>query len=218
MSGKNYRPEGAPGKYWKTNMLRLSVTLVIWIACLAGPSCIDAADAVVNLAADWGELRIVAGLSRPYYWPSGNNGKNAELMAQGKFQGRKYMTEHPGDWCVALLKPKDGARVIFDSTTSVSLTLANQSTVRSECILAVDTPLEMRVWSTDDRLLLFEAGGTSYAQSLKWPGAYVLYVRFPDGLCLSSKGDERIREFKTKPIAVSVKCVKEVRRDEEGTP
>jgi len=70
-------------------------------------------------------------------------------------------------------------------------------------ILAADGPREERFWKATDAPMIFKNGECHYARSLVSQN-YVLYVRFPAESCLSDKGDEEFRRFKSPPVGLQI--------------
>jgi hypothetical protein len=149
-----------------------------------------------------GRLLLVRGISRQFYWPSGHEGANEETIRKGHFQARQYMTDNDGDWCLVMLELKDGQVLVLDKTTSFEIALP-ETTVRSDRVVVVDSPAENRYWVSSAAPLRFENGHCPYART-KGSGFYVMYVRFGQGSCLSSKGDDSVREFKSAPTGIAL--------------
>ena len=152
-------------------------------------------------------LSLAFGMGRPSYWPSGFEGKIADLVAEKKFQARAWMAAHDGDWCLFLLKiddPKDDSTiVVFDRRTAIVLTLEDSTRVVSDMTLAVDGPAEFKFWRADSTTLYFSNATSQFGRTLK-SHSFPLYVRFPANSCLTDKGDGVERAFKAKPVNIAV--------------
>jgi hypothetical protein len=139
------------------------------------------------------------GISHQMYWPTGQDGRVGEKIAQGHFQGRKFMAEHEGDWCLFRLTTADTAWFFWDHP-QIMIVFATDS-VMGDWVVSVEGPKEDQAYFSGG--LWFKAGA--------WPaispmlGGWPLYVRFPEGSCLTSKpfpGSDSGRAFKTQPLAI----------------
>jgi hypothetical protein len=180
--------------------------LMILGAILVLPGMLNGAEPMLTGPAGAGSLILVRGIARLWYWPSGAEGHNAEVMARKMLKGREYMASHDGDWCAFWLTLPDSASLQLDSTSVIEIGLANGEKVSSQVIMALDGPSEEHIWIASEDALIFKNGGCRFGRSVKgWPGAYPLYVRFPVGSCLTGKViDDRSRAFRSKPISLRI--------------
>ena len=186
-------------------------SLTIVTLLLSGPvsSIVLAADPepIVSTSLQGATLSLAFGMGRPSYWPSGYEGRIADLVADKKFQARAWMAAHDGDWCLFLLKiddPKDDSTiVVFDKRTAIVLTLADSTCVVSNMTLVPDGPAEFKFWRADSTTLYFSNRASQFGRTFK-SHSFPLYIRFPANSCLTDKGDGVERAFKAKPVNIAV--------------
>ena len=154
---------------------------------------------------DGAVLSLMRGIGRQQYFPVGCDGLVNEYYSKGLMKSRRCMYENPGDWCLFFLDVPDGKRVVFDRYTRFVLKLADSTEVVSDMILVVDDPDEYRYWDSRSATLIFANGMCPYVRV--WSGAYPLTVRFPEWSCLTDKGDEHERRFRSKPASLNVEQV-----------
>jgi hypothetical protein len=178
--------------------------LMIFGVILMLPGMVYGAEPMLKGPAGAGSLILVRGIARLWYWPSGAEGHNAEVMAKKMLKGREYMANHDGDWCAFWLTLPDSASLQLDSTSVIEIDLANGERVLSQIVMALDGPSEEHIWIAGEDTLIFKNGGCVFGRSVQaWPGAYPLYARFPAGSCLTGKViDERSRAFRSRPISL----------------
>jgi len=182
--------------------MRLLAALLV--ALLASPAWASSLyDPMLTTDIEGGKLSLVGGLAHDFYWPSGAEGRNQTAMADGQLQGRKYMSEHDGDWCLFMVEVEDSGQVVLDRADSEAIQIVwpDSHIVASEILLALDSPVEGRYWTNESRPLWFH-GGCQFARTRG--GKYPIYVRFPGASCLTDKSDEapEFRKFKSKPTAI----------------
>jgi len=154
-----------------------------------------------------GRLNLRYGISHAFYYKV--CGRNAEMYADRELLGRKYMDDHDGDWCAFLLKIEDGVTLRLGGTSAIELTLEDGTVVVSTVAVALNAPNETKIWTSEAAPLVFRNGACAYGRRQtpgSMHGAYVLYVRFPEGRCLTGKtgNHDRERQLKAKPILVRI--------------
>jgi len=148
-------------------------------------------------------LYLVRGIGRQSYWPSGLEGKTGEMMSKGGWKGRARMNARDGDWCLFLLQvgQGDSAMTEFSERTAIEILLAEGLIARSDEVVAVNGPEETRAWSSLDAPIVCDKKAP-YGRTRS--GLIPLYVRFPANSCLTDKGDEKERLFRSSPVAIQV--------------
>jgi len=189
-------------------MKRLALIVCCWLLL---PTFVSASTPPKPLAScelpGGATLSLMWGISHQMYWPTGQDGRVGEKIAQGHFQGRKFMAEHEGDWCLFRLMTADSVTnsrplISLDDNTRIIIDFVGYS-VSSTHIVSVDGPAEDRLY----------ASGIRWFNPGIWPlmspmlGGWPLYVRFPEGSCLTSKpfpGSDSGRAFRAQPLAIRI--------------
>ena len=177
---------------------------VIGIASVGG--CDD--EGLLTCPVEGGLLNLRYGISHTFYYKV--CGKNAEMYAKRELLGRAYMEEHDGDWCAFLLKLEDGATARLGGTCAIELTLEDGTVATSTIAVALNAPNETRIWTSDAAPLVFKNGQCAYGRRQtpgSMYGAYVLYVRFPQGSCLTDKTGNNDRERRLRATPTLVRLV-----------
>jgi hypothetical protein len=148
-------------------------------------------------------LYLVRGIGRQSYWPSGLEGKTGEIMGKGGWKGRVRMNARDGDWCLFLVEAGQGDSAIaeFSKWIGLEIVLADGHMAESDEVVAVNGPEETEAWSSLDTPIVC-CKGCPYGRTKS--GMIPLYVRFPANSCLTNKGDEKERLFRSSPVAVKI--------------
>jgi len=157
-----------------------------------------------------GTLCLVAALSHEFYWMSGAGGKNADKMARNEFRGRKFMSDHDGDWCLFFVSCGDPLGVDCDhvlrvgpsSRDVVQLRLADSSMIEGDLVVAIDSPAEKIFWTNQGSTTIWFYSGCPVGRMFdgRWP----IFVRFPAGSCPLDRGDGELRHFTSVPLGMEV--------------
>jgi len=169
---------------------------------------------VIESDVDGGHLYLRCGIARHYYYKigdrhGGDSGQNAEMYSSKKWPGRQYLDEHPGDWCAFLILVDQDKTLVIDKNSQIEIELADGKVVQSDVILIACDILEEKIVNatTSPLYLTGDLHASMYARSPnpRFFGAYGLYVRFPEGSCLSDQADGIQRHFETRPVRLSMR-------------
>jgi len=180
-----------------------------------GAVCAIAAESRLLIESDveGGHLYLRWGIAKHYYYKigdrtGGTSGQNAEMYANKKWPGTQYMDEHPGDWCGFLIQVDQDKTLVINKDTRIEIGLADGSAVESDAILILGDLAEDTVENAalTPLYLSGDSSARRYGRSPnpRFLGAYGLYVRFPEGSCLSDLADGIERYFKSKPVRLSM--------------
>jgi hypothetical protein len=182
--------------------MKVVTVLAIWlVVSLSSASYAESPN--LSTTYSWGRIELYQGLARVFYWKSGAEGHNGLAMADGKLQARKFMDEHPGDWCVVMVDLKEGHQLQIHKMGYIELAFDDGRVLQSTEILITESPVDRRFWRLKDGPLVFNRDWSPYVRTRE-SGWFPLYVQFEENSFLGKDISSSERRFIDHPTNMAL--------------